>query len=591
MDDANLGRRRLDPVGGWERVDWIAPLAIFAAIVLAKLLFVTSSASGPAIIDEIAYFNYATEMSQGTMYLGSHYPPMYPISLIPAFLFGEPYRVALILNAIYSSLMAFPVYAIARLVMGRKMSVATAVLAALLPYHYVLPRFLMSENIYFPLVMTAVFMVLWRPQRRVWIWDASTGVVFAVLYLTRYVSLPLIPVFLIVWWMREVQISGRFLLDARSRWRFVLMLFCFGAAFAPWVLLQLFRDQSLALALGFGITSRTDPAQHTLVRLWVFVRMYLAYFVLLAAPVLGLVLFAFRETWRDRAINAYTRTVAALGLVALSLLVALSRHSWRANYNYPDPYRIMGRYTIYLAPLFLIVALATLVRLMKTRQDTSRLSWGHCIWGLVVPLAMIFFSYFAVLGNYAMPFSSASITDRGSIDAYRIILLGHWFWPLVAGSLCLGLVGIYLGRRGARTAAILVVTLGVAVYSLAGIPKYFDQMERHAASSDQMNAIIGYFYETGAEPTYVLISEEAVDASRMISKSASVTWRMLCNDRDLVIKLEGGSAWPLESGETADDLPDELFDLEVRLAAAEPASSVILDEWEIDGIRYVLVSR
>lgn len=582
----------LTPPGDWGRADLLLPLAVFVVLFVVKLALIVPVTVGPTVSDELFYWSFVQDLAEGQVYESTQYPPGYPLALVPAFLLpGDPYPAILVLNAFYSSLAVFPVFWIARLVMRARESLVVAILHILIPFHYVAPRMLLSENTYFPLLFAVVFMMLWRPRRGVWAWDVGTGFALAALYLTRYVSLPLIPALLIIWWMREWHHSGRRSLDAQSWARFGAMGLAGALTFVPWVLAHTNQGTELMLALGFGITSNTDPAQLTASRLWIYVRMYLGYYALLGAPVLGLVLLAFRQAWRERALTVYTRLVAAVGLISLSLLVAVSRHSWRAHYNYPDPQRIMGRYTTYVAVLFLIIAVAAFVRARLEQREGTGMGWPAMVgWVAVLPLVLVSIGYRTVLGDWAMPFTPESITDRGSIDAFRIILMGRWFAVTVSAAL-IGTVFLIKRFRGRDAVALALLVLAIAVYSLVGVPRYFDQMARHQSAASQVHEIIRFYDEYSVDHvTHVIVGREAVDASGMIPETLRLTYQMFAEGRALFVTVEhaGGELViprPLGEGDSV------FLEAEVVPAGSVPAGVEPLDRWEMDGAAYALVPR
>ena len=116
----------------------------------------------------------------------------------------------------------------------------------------------------------------------------------AVLYLTRYITLAAIPFFVLAWWVKPFEGEpGLF----KPGWKKFGHLVGMGAAllllaFSPWLIAGLREGVNLKLVLGFGVASKTDPAQLTLYNLVTWMVLYASYYVLVAAPVLNLLLAA-----------------------------------------------------------------------------------------------------------------------------------------------------------------------------------------------------------------------------------------------------------------------------------------------------------
>ncbi len=564
-----------------------------------KLAFVLPATHGPTVDDERFYWSYARLLSEGRMYEGTKYPPAYPAAIAPAFHLGDdPYRAALALSALYSSLLAFPVFGIARLVTGRFPAFAVTVAQALLPFHYIVSRTLLSENTFMPLLLGVLFMMLWRPHRRAWAWDIAAGAGMALLYLTRYVSLPLIPALLVVWWMREWQHTGRVRLSAGSWTRFAAMCAAALLAFAPWVLYHVREGVAFPLTLGFGVASRTDPAQLTLGRLTWYVRVYLAYFALLAAPVLGLVTLAVREVWRSRVLDAYSRLVAAVGVVTLFTLVALSRHSWRAIYNYPDPTKIMGRYTLYLTVLFAIVAFATLVRMIERPSGCAPSSGVVAAYGLGVPAIVLGASYTTVLGDWVIPFSPGQITDRGSVDVYRIILMGPWFAVAVAVLLAGTAVLLVQARGRSTTAPVALLLAGLLGYQLFAIPAYLEQMWRLQTGAvhvvESLRLVEEYLPGT---PVFIAITPEVAASQGMAKATVKFTADAFRDGRDIKVLVGNdlvsspAATGRKTAGPEAESEDRDRVRLKVRLASKLDSDEWVLGTWAIRDVEYALVTR
>jgi hypothetical protein len=452
---------------------WV--LGLLSLLLLVKWLLIVVPYEGIAITDERNYFRIAETLSKFRLPNDAHYPPLYPLLLAPGFWFaGGSLKALVALGVIYSSLSVVPTYAFARVLLPRAWAGLATLATCLLPWHYILPRSLWGETVFAGLFIGAGFMAMWAPRRNRWWWDATFGLALGMLYLTRYISLVLLPVLLLVWGLREWgQQAGDDDVRGISRLlRLGMVIAIAAAAYGWWVVgLALKPNLSISDALGFVITGNTDPAQLTLSRLWLYVRWYLAYLVVITIPVLGLLLQSFRqaaEEWASRRHpTLYARAVAFAVASSGALLVASSRHSWRAYYNFPDPERIMGRYLAVMAPVFLVLAFAALWN-APDHPFRSRLSAG--VWLLGVPAGLVYVAHRTILGNWLVPFQTAQLSDRGAPEGFVVYLLGGAFWPLAAMPLVTAAV-LYIWRsRWAWGPAILLGAL--AIQLLWPMPAY-----------------------------------------------------------------------------------------------------------------------
>ena len=555
-----------------DRADLLWPLGIFVVLVILKLVFVTGRTTGATISDEDVYWNLSKILYDGIVYQGTKYPPIYPLALLPAHLFGDgAYRAALTLNAVYSSLLVFPVYAIGKLLTERRLAIFVTVLTALIPFHYVLSRTLMSENVYFPLLFLAVWMVIYRPKRGLVWFDLLTGVVIGGLYLTRFVTLVVLPAFAIAWWLREWQHVGRWYLDKRAWGRAAVACVGFIVVFGPWIWIERGYGLSISSALGFGVASITNPEQLTAGRLWLYVRMYLAYFVLIATPVVGMVALVPGQVMRKRVLNVYTRFAALSMVLSVSYLAGLSRHSWRAAYNYPDPMRIMGRYAIYLAVIFMLLAFAALYR---WHRDGGLLR--HGLTTLVIPLGLVTVSYLTVLDDWVLPMTERMITDRGSVDAFRIMLMGPWFW-VIGLSTIVG-VSLTLWLKGRRAAG-WVAFLGTALFLVIGAPTYIAHMEDHQVYIEHAHEIVEVATDLDIEPPIDVVVTEAVQGA------TGFPYYIVLSGMRLNVRFpeKHHVRVYLETSENA-----RVPHIIVKTEEESLAGADVLATYEIDGIGYVI---
>ncbi len=451
-----------------------ALFGIYALFVLLKLLLVTSTSYGPlGRGDEMTYFDMAESFYRGffSVEQSHHYPPLYPLALMPALVFKGYYFEAIkIINVLLSSSIIFPAYFIARQFLGRKRSLLAALLTCLIPYHLVFPRRMLSENLYFPLFIWAVYvtLVLPRSRRARLLWDMLNGALLAVLYLTRYISLAAIPFFLLAWWVKPFEGERSLLQPGWKKIKhLVLLSLAMLAVFSPWLIAGLSEGVELKLILGFGVASKIDPAALTLPRLLLWALLYVCYYLLVSAPVLNLLLVSLTQIDFKRWREGFGRLAAEILLLMSAFFVAVTRHSWRAYYNRDLPSKIMGRYLIVFSVIYIVMAVIFASHFDRRRIKSKT---AFIFWGGILPFLLIVAANFILIQGAIFPTDASFMKALGSVDGFLTEILGPYFFVLVA--LLYG-IELYLLLRGSHKKLLAALAAGLVIYYLSGYPSYY----------------------------------------------------------------------------------------------------------------------
>jgi hypothetical protein len=448
--------------------------------VAAGLLLVLPTAYGPIHFnDENLYWDMAQQMVRGGLAIvDAKYPPAYPAALLPAFWWFSPrgtYAVAKLLNLLYLSSGVIPFFLLVDRLAGRVSAWAASVVLLLTPVHLMMPRVILSENLFYPLFLWAALLAVTElaPTRRGWrrAQDVALGVVLGMMFLTRFIALPLIPAFLIVWWLKvRSQASPRWVSREMIQ-RAALVLLPLAGLIGGWAAAGASQEVPPAQLLGFSIASTPNPDQLTLSRLALWVVFYACYVALIAAPFLG-VLLPSLPRWRDLALTPEQRRWLSAGvLIGAALLVACVRHSWRAGDNYPAPSKIGGRYLLYFVPLLLATVVVAIQRLPSRALSLSRwLGVVLAAGGITVSAFAVLFRGFVFL-DHALQLSIDS--PEGSLATS---LGGRVFVPLSV--MIVAATAALVGRdRRAGLAALalsLVILYGVgdrAIYTTQLLPR------------------------------------------------------------------------------------------------------------------------
>lgn len=357
---------------------------------------------------------------------------LYPLLIAPATLFDDMFlgfRLIQILNHAFVVSAAVPVYLLARMVVSPASALAVSLLAVLLPSTF-LANLVMSENLFFPLMMWLVYLTVWsagsaRVFPKVWL-----GLALLLAFFTKPHGMVVPPVVVLVtflaseWYRRgEAGFWRRFL----SYWPAVGLFAAGGVTHVMVTNLRLGGDLfDLSRALGtYGGAMQAQRGLEVLAS----IKCLAGNFSALALAV-GMVPAVLCGAWAWTALRKGTPEerrllwcAASLGAAVLLLTVRLTVQLE----NTPD--RIHERYAFYLEPLILLGAAAWLER------GKLGLGWTVAFGSLALGLAAYFLQ--PVLGT---PIAADTATYTA-------------FWPLakvagpaaaLAALLLLGLAMVWL---------------------------------------------------------------------------------------------------------------------------------------------------
>lgn len=514
-------------------------MGLMYVILLAfKLLFVIGNRSFPIISDEFNYEFMSWQLVKRGIYDSSHYPLLYPLLIAPAHLFGEhSYLVMKVLNAVYSSFVPVLTYKICRLYVDEKPSIVCSVFTMVIPFQYIIPMCIMSENIYFPLFLLAVYLFL-KPYRKNWCEDTAAAVSVGLLMLTRHITISLIPVFALLWLVKQIHKKenfGKIILRGLAICAGILLVY------SPWLVSKLMQGHELKIVLGFGVASKSNPEQLTLPRLLLSFGYYFFYASLMAAPFLGVLVKSFRavDIKKKELCSHYNQLwLMMMGLMGM-LIVAATRHSWRAYYNYPEFTKMKGRYIIYITVFAAILATVTLFK----KKPKFKHMWCNILFCYLVPAGVLLVSYLVEIAGKT-PISVDSLIDMyDSMDGRRIYYGGKVFFAVALVSMIV-IVAIYdFGKDKVKKYLAGIFGACIVLSELMGAGTYYQKV-RNANIEAVDDGVIRYLWNImedlkqidTKEPTVVYMEEgiRRRDIVEWVPKFARLTnFRMVENNNKI----------------------------------------------------------
>ena len=282
-----------------------------------------------------------------------------------------------VINAAFAVITYVSVWKICRLFTDPKNSFIDVCIIALLPWQYTMCTSIMSENLYFPFLFLTLYFYLKT------LFDANItikkcvflGMLFAVLQLTRYITIVILPVFALIW-IIELGENQKWKINLKKQKLATgLAILCgYAVIYGGWVLLRLLQSYSFGEILGLqvsnGIGSEAIASFATGTALVRFIILYVAYIALAVLYTFATNVYAVQESIRGSIGERYAKTIFLFMGISIMLFVAAVRHSWRADYNYPKVAYILGRYLIYIPAMWIIITkiLENNIDIMRSRK-------------------------------------------------------------------------------------------------------------------------------------------------------------------------------------------------------------------------------
>jgi len=418
-----------------ENFEVIIVFVILLFFTIAKISN-TSVITAPGVFfDELIYITTTRNIFYFSKLQYAVYPPLYSLILSPALFFQENwYQALLVINCVITSLTLLLIWTIVRKHVPPIVSILAILIAAFTPYQAIMPTYLLAENL-----STLIFLLLiylnyfsFRSFKS----NFLKGSVSALLLLTKYLFLPIIPVMFLLNFIREYR--------SKNGLRQLVLnsyIYCIGfiVTFMPWIIYVVLSGNSPLNAFGLEAVNKLSNSI-TISSLFVWSIIYFSYFFLSIAPYLPFTFLSLLMIFNKKHFSVSTNLylIAIVFISAIHIAVA-SHHSWSVDYNYPIPQYIIGRYLVHLPVLFLIGTFLVVNDLTKSKLVFSKKNALLFIISILASLLATIMSNLVLFHNllWNLPswfaditFNSVDVINFGKYSLVRFLIPIICFTPI-----------------------------------------------------------------------------------------------------------------------------------------------------------------
>jgi hypothetical protein len=339
----------------WKRILLVLVILVFVKLFLASLISAPSAPSDDYMYAKMAwsFFHHGSLSVHGVP--SNQYPPLYPIMISLSYL-ATDMRTAFFLmkfiNILLSSLIILPAFFLAREFFDDNKSLIIAIIIAVMPSNFSFSGYILAENLFYPLFLTAFYFVYKSFKDEDYKWDILAGIFIGLSFLTRAISLALvfavILLFIYLFFKRRARFSNK-----------VVMGLFFILTLLPWLLRNgMLYGFNLAGFLGIYASSEGNVFNLNFPILMLFLYWLLVYsvYILIACfallPVLSLSIFADKNLRTYFLLSVFTIIFVKLAAINHNLYIPWDLCS--SEYCGLLYSKLMGRYVDAVLPIIII---------------------------------------------------------------------------------------------------------------------------------------------------------------------------------------------------------------------------------------------
>lgn len=353
-------------------------LALFIIISISKIILSLLVTTPTIYSDEYIYIKMAQSFFQGLNFNihntpTSNYPPLYPILLSLTFLAGNveyAYILMKILNSILTTAIIIPAYLIAKEFLEPKKAIIASVIITLLPMNFVFPAFIMSENLFYTLFLTSLYLIYKSFTEKNNKYDILAGLFIGLTFLTRFAGISLI---LIVIAALLYKLKKKEFFEIRKK---IIMGLISLAVVSPWFIrnITLFGF-SLRGILGQYSIEATKQVEHYSLNMFYWSALYISYLLLASLIIFSILnLSNIKNKLKENKMKMLTIiTIITVLITVLGAAQHASKSAPKEDTNLPNLIgRPIGRYVDTALPLIMLFGIISYYKYKETQKSIKK---------------------------------------------------------------------------------------------------------------------------------------------------------------------------------------------------------------------------
>lgn len=397
----------------WSRRYVLYLVLLAAAFFVAWVWLSTKRLGAVSFMDEFQFKEFSRSLTTLQMYDSAHYPLLYPLVLMPAFLFEDFYFAMKVINGLIAVATVFAAYRLARLYLSERSSLFFAAMICMMPFFVLYIPMVRAEPLFMLLMVLVAYFSL-RPvnERNFYRNGFMLAFLLGCMWLTRHAAIALIPGFGLFWLYRFFVVEKQVCALRKKVVCVIMIVATILIVYSPWVLLQLKQGQTMYMILGMDITVDKglvfSPSLLSLVK---WFGLYALYLVLAVVPML-VWFFSGTVSWLKRKMQDKDRLFFGFAIMLTVFLVAIAgRYSWLRTANYPAVVRVIGRYVVYGAPFLMLGGMIQMRRIGLREEATGR---GRIVISLLLACAAITLGYLVLIELKIININSSYMTGTNA---------------------------------------------------------------------------------------------------------------------------------------------------------------------------------
>lgn len=320
---------------------------VYAMFVVIKIMLSFSTPTLSIYNDEYLYLKLAQSIAEGSYNIhgtpSNEYPPLYSLVIAPAQLITRTswaFIITKIINTLVSTAVIFPAFFLLKKFLTERQSLIGTSIAMLHPSVFAFSPYLMSENLFYTLVLCAILIMINAIKTQKIHLHISTGMVLGAVFLTRALGLLLVPVYIIA--------QGVYMIKREKKLRktkvinLVMALCVAGIFIISWMLYNItFASDN---PLGVYTKEATIPSREVLPQMALWIILYSAVLTISTAIIFPAAALRFMKNEKSEE----GRILAIImGAMLIIFLLAGANHSIHSNIKTPLTWilgRPIGRY-------------------------------------------------------------------------------------------------------------------------------------------------------------------------------------------------------------------------------------------------------